>query len=213
MTVSTSVIQEEDGYPGDISLARLNIEIIKQNADGSSALIESFITNCNQGGTVTFDRNYEIGVYTIIISVIEDGYYTSGTSCVTVPVYQDGKGGVSCGGWLLLPDLSTGQHVKVTCNFNVKYKPGGADGTFKLFYEEAGIMINNGNITWLVIDGNTAQFQGTDGTYTYRLSCIDDKKTDYITLRVWCGSDTSASPILEIINLEQSGGNINVKDY
>jgi hypothetical protein len=212
LTVSAAIIQENDGYPGDISLTRVNVDIIKQNPDGSSTVVDSVIMNCDSNGVISFDRNYEMGVYTVIISILNDGYYAPGSYYITIPVYQEGKGDVSCGGWLLLPDPATGQLVQVTCNFNVKYKPGGAGGTFKLFYEQAGININDGNITWLVLDGNTAQFQGTDGTYTYRLACIDDKNSDYITLRIWNGTDTSAAPILEIINVEQSGGNVNVKD-
>jgi len=211
-TVSALMSQENDSNPGDLSLARFSVEIMKYNMDGSTTLQESFITNCETNGVISFERNYEMGVYTVYIKLLDDGYYTPGTAYITIPVYQDGKSDVSCGGWLLLPDPSTGELVKVTCNFNVKYKTVGADGRFKLFFEEAGININDGNIEWLVLEGNTAQFQGTDGTYTYRVSCIDNSNNDYITLRIWSGTDTSATPILEIINLEQDGGSINVKD-
>jgi hypothetical protein len=45
--------------------------------------------------------------------------------------------------------------------------------------------MNDGNIAWLVLEGNSPQFQGTY---------------------------TSATPILDIINLKQGGGSINVKN-
>lgn len=212
MRISALVLQEDDGHPGDLCLARIKVDITRFNPDGTSEYVDSFITGCNSDGTVTYEHSYGLGAYAVTLSLEDDGYYTPGYLYRIVPVYHEGNGAVSCGGWILLPDPSTGEMVKVTCNFNIKYKKDGADGKFKLFYDEAGININDGNIKWLIINGNTAQFEGTDGNYTYRIGCTDNGKDDYLTIRIWKGFDTLSVPTLEFIQLEQGNGNINVKD-
>jgi hypothetical protein len=86
-TVQTLVSQEDDGNPGDLSLSRFSVEIIKLNTDGSTTFMENFITSCDANGMVSFERNYDIGTYTVDIKLLDEGYYTPGIANITVHVY------------------------------------------------------------------------------------------------------------------------------
>lgn len=72
--LTCTVTQDGDGSSGDLSLARINVEIYTVRKR-SKQLYISFTLNCREDGIAETTTKFPSGNYYILTSIIDDGYY------------------------------------------------------------------------------------------------------------------------------------------
>jgi len=176
----------------------------------------------NTTGTgVSVSHTYTVvGIYSVDLTVTDDrGVQSSGTTMVVV--YDPDAGSATGGGWFWSAKGNLKQDPesegKATFGFVVKYKHETAGGNLEFQYHIGDINLKSSEVSWLVVSGANAQFQGEgtvngDGLYTFRVLAKDGDKTggqpDEFTIKIWQGTDTEADPIYQAINAQLGGGNI-----
>jgi len=177
------------------------------------------------GSGVSVSHTYTaVGIYEVTLTVTDDrGAQASDTTMVVV--YDPDAGSAAGGGWFwsakgnLKSDFES--EGKATFGFIAKYKHEAAAGNLEFQYHVGDINLKSSDITWLVVSGANAQFQGEgtvngDGLYTFRVLAKDGDKVggqpDEFTIRIWQGADTEADPIYQAIHAQLGGGNIIVHE-
>ena len=165
---------------------------------GDSTSSEGEITESNGFGSVSGNHKYSaVGVYTITLTVTDNG----GESCESVYEYvvvYDPEGGfVTGGGWI---DSSEGAYPadptltgKATFGFVSKYKKGATvpTGNTEFQFKAGDLNFHSDNYDWLVVTqgGANAQFKGSgtiNGTGDYRFMIwAGDDDTDTFRIRIW----------------------------
>ena len=173
------------------------------------------------GSGVSVSHTYTVvGIYDVDLTVTDDrGVQSSDTTMVVV--YDPDEGSATGGGWFWSAQGNLKQDPesegKATFGFVVKYKHETAAGNLEFHYHVGDINLKSSDITWLVVSGANAQFQGEgtingDGLYTFRVLAKDGDKAggqpDEFTIKIWQGTDTEADPIYQALNAQLGGGNI-----
>jgi len=149
-------------------------------------------------GTHTYT---EAGVYTVTLTVTDDGGESDSDIFQYVVVYDPDGGFVTGGGWIYSPAGASAQYPdaegKATFGFVSKYKKGATvpTGNTQFNFNAGNINFHSDNYDWLVIAGHKARYKGTgtinaDGNYGFMHSAIDEKLTpstdvDMFRVRIW----------------------------
>ena len=151
---------------------------------------------------VTASHTYgDAGVYTVILTVIDDDGGSDVAIYQYVVVYDPNSGFVTGGGWInspegaYTPDPSlTG---KATFGFVSKYKKGQQKptGNTEFQFHAADLNFHSKDYDWMVIAGPKAMYKGNgtingDGNYGFMLSAIDEELTpstdvDLFRIKIW----------------------------
>ena len=136
-----------------------------------------------------------------------------------VVVYDADTGSATGGGWFWSDQGNLKRNPesegKATFGFVVKYKHEVASGNLEFQYHGGDVNLKSTNMTWLVVSGANAQFQGEgtingEGLYKFRILAKDGDKAggqpDEFTIRIWL--DTEEDPIYQAIHAQLGGGNI-----
>ncbi len=180
----------------------------------------NFGDNTTGSGVLVSHTYTAVGIYEVNLTVTDDsGVQASDTTMVVV--YDPDTGSATGGGWFWSAPGNLKQDPesegKATFGFVVKYKHETAGGNLEFQYHVGDINLKSSDITWLMVSGANAQFQGEgtingDGLYTFRVLAKDGDKAggqpDEFTIRIWQGIDTEADPIYQAINAQLGGGNI-----
>ncbi|MFA5787621.1 MAG: PKD domain-containing protein [Actinomycetota bacterium] len=166
--------------------------------DGSTS--EGFVTEDSGSGTVVADHTYaSAGVYTVMLTVMDDDSGLVSASFQYIVIYDPDGGFVTGGGWLYTPQgsyvadpSSTG---KAHMGFNAKYQQGGPlpSGEMQLTLQGAQLAFHSEDYEWLVVAGSRAQMRGTgsidgQGGYTFILTVVDGGGSggeDMVRVKIW----------------------------
>ncbi|MBN1676849.1 MAG: SUMF1/EgtB/PvdO family nonheme iron enzyme [Kiritimatiellae bacterium] len=218
--VAALVVQQDDGMPGDLTLARARFDFALVNPDGSLTDAGSFLVSCGSDGLAAFDADFGVGVYAVTVSIGPDGYFAAPPDAAMLVVYDPTDGHASGGGWIEVQDPAAGDLGRANFGFIAKYKADAAAGNLEFQYASGDINLKSSAIDWLVISAVSAQFEGVGtikhwpGEYAFRVECTDNKqadKPDKITVRIWAGADKSGGLVYKALNQDLAGGNIVVK--
>ncbi|MEN8907140.1 MAG: post-COAP-1 domain-containing protein [Clostridiales bacterium] len=218
LTMSAMITQEDDGSIGSYINNQILFKVNQINEDGSYTFIGEYTSDCNSNGEATLIQSFDVGVYSVVATLLENNYFVScETTESIIPVY-DPTSGHACGGGLInVDDQSSGNIGKARFGFTTKYKDGEAKGNFKFNYKDGNLKIKSKDINWLMINDTNTQFEGTatmrnqEGIYTYRVNCIDNGDNDTFSITIWEGTDTNADPIYVANNMSLSKGKIKIK--
>ena len=211
---------------GDPYLAQVDYSVdldgsASYHPDGTIVSYDWSFGDNTTGAGVSVSHTYTaVGIFEVNLTVTDDiGVQSSDTTMVVV--YDPDAGSATGGGWFwsargnLKRDLES--EGKATFGFVVKYKQETAAGNLEFQYHVGDINLKSSEITWLVVNGTNAQFQGEgtingEGLYTFRMLAKDGDKAggqpDEFTIRIWQGTDTEADPVYQAINAQLGGGNI-----
>ncbi len=214
------VTQADDGFLGDLTKTSVLFNVSLVNSDGTLTTIGDFTAQCNTFGLAQTVQSFDVGVYSITISIQNDGYYTPNSDHAITPVYDPNGGFATGGGWVNVTNPEEGDLGRANFGFIAKYKNNSSTGNLEFQYHDGGINLKSQSIDWLVISSVSAQFEGVGtikhlpGTYTFRVNCTDNKKNgkpDKFTIKIWEGTDTDGDPVYKALNQELAGGNVLVK--
>ena len=221
LTFSAKVSDEADTMPGDLARARVLFDVSRINGDGSLLPVGSYIVSCDILGNASTTQSPGVGVYSITVSIIGDGYYAPSSDSAVAAVYSPEAGKTTGGGWINVTDPQQGILGKANLGFSVKYKDGAAQGELEFNCKDIDLKLKAKQIDWLVIFSNLAIYQGTgsiagrEGDFTFAVYCVDNGASgnpDKFTIKIWEGTDPSdANLIYKAANVDVEGGNIKVK--
>jgi subtilisin-like proprotein convertase family protein len=215
ITLCSTVSEESDGSPGDISLATPVTFTLTPVAPGSTISRTATTSGGGVGGTITACvtlTNVPVNVYDVAISV--GGSHYTGSDDSVLAVYDPTLGFVTGGGTV------AHNGVKANFGFNVKYKKNGApQGEF--LYSICGpgddVKLKGVSMQSLSIVGDTAVFIGKAtfngvGNHTFRVTAVDRGEpgsSDQFGLQVTAPGG-AVIPGLTFGPMTLSGGNIQV---
>jgi len=214
------VVQTGGKDKHSLSLAKVNFNISSMTDDNQMISVGSYTAQCDKKGYASTKASLGVGVYSISVSVADEGYFTAATDTAIVTVYNHNSGYATGSGWIKVNSSKSGNVAKANFSFDARYKGNSATGKFDFQYKDKKIDFKSKQIDWLKINSTRAEFQGIGdikgmtGKYTFRISCTDNKeskKTDKVTIRIWKGTDTNAEPIYKALDVDLGGGNILVK--
>ncbi len=167
--------------------------------DGNSTVlslgVEEFWANA-------FHEYSEIGVYHVIITIVDDNGGEASTEWYIV-VYSPNPncGFVTGGGWIIALPGSYPADPTLTgrCNFGFvsKYKKGQntPDGNTEFQFQAAGLNFHSHTYEWLVVAGSKAMYKGVGtingvGNYGFKLTAIDGQINggggfDKFRMKIW----------------------------
>lgn len=171
-------------------------------SDGAAANVA-----CGAGTCSTSRAFATAGVYSVAIVLSDDDGGNASTSFGNVIVYDTNAGFVTGGGWITTPA------GKASLNVNAKYNKNAATPTGATKFDLAGSSFNGTSIDWLVVSGNTAQYQGSGtingaGNYAFSVSVTDAGQTDTFRIRIW-DKNTNAT-VYDSGTTTLGGGNLMV---
>jgi hypothetical protein len=164
------------------------------------------ISETDGQASITGSHSYsESGVYTVKLTVKENGVEMCQSVFQYVVVYDPTAGFVTGGGWI---NSSVGAYVpdpsltgKANFGFVSKYKKGAnaPTGETEFQFKVADLNFHSDSYDWLVIAGHQAKYKGTgtingDGEYGFMLTAIDEKLTpskdvDLFRIKIWDKDD------------------------
>jgi PKD repeat protein len=154
-------------------------------------------------GRVTATKTLSAGVYTVTMTVRDDGGATAQASASAyIVVYDPSAGFVTGGGWITSPaaacQLSSAcasATGKASFGFVAKYKQGQSapDGNTQFQFQAGGLKFSSTSYDWLVVASSKAQYKGRGtvnggGSYGFLLTAIDgDAKgdADQFRIKIW----------------------------
>ena len=160
----------------------------------------------------------EVGVYTLVVTAIDNAGNTNISDPVFFVVYDPDGGHTTGGGWFYPDGDSTLPGGEANFGFTARYKDSSSTGKLNFQYKDADLHLKSTSIDWLTISAVSAQFQGTgtingEGLYTFRVKAKDNGEpgvdVDHFDIKIWNGTDTEADPYHKAKNTI-SGGNIQV---
>ena len=152
-TLSCQILQEDDGYPGDITYAGpVTFSVTKQ--EGFS---ETYTAPIGSDGIATVAAELPVGLYTVVVS-IDSSYYTADPSGETILAVYDPEGSFVTGGGWFIPE---GSSDKVNFDFEVKYKVDGSlKGSLEMIDHSTGTNYKANDFNYLVVVDNKAYIKG-----------------------------------------------------
>ena len=148
------------------------------------------------GGNATGSHAYSTpGVYTITLTITDNGGLAGQSVFQYVVVYDPSGGFVTGGGWI---DSPAGAYApdpaltgKASFGFNSKYKPGQStpSGNTEFQFKVADLNFKSSSYDWLVVAGTKAKFKGVGtinggGSYGFMLTAQDDSP-DAFRIKIW----------------------------
>jgi hypothetical protein len=175
--------------------------------DGSTS--NGTVSESNGAGTVTGSHAYSVdGVYTVTLTVTNNGGGSGQSVFSYVVVYNPSAGFVTGGGWFNSPagayaanPTLTGQ---ATFGLNAKYKTGSTvpTGNTDFHFPAANLDFKSTSYDWLVVNGNQAQYQGSGtingaGNYGFLVTALDNDANsgggvDTIRIEIWDKNNNNA---------------------
>jgi hypothetical protein len=141
------------------------------------------------------------GVYTLLVTVIDDDGDSDTAEYQYVVVYDPDGGFVTGGGWIDSPEGAyapdTTLSGKATFGFVSKYKKGATvpEGQTQFQFKVADLSFHSDSYQWLVIAGPKAQYKGSgtingEGDYGFMLTALDAELTpssvvDKFRIKIW----------------------------
>ncbi|HEU5424894.1 MAG TPA: post-COAP-1 domain-containing protein, partial [Nitrolancea sp.] len=214
ITLSATVTQDPDGYPGDITLAQVQFTI----TSSSGTVVQTVLAPVSAAGTATTTVTLaNPDVYTVQAQVV-GGWFTSDPSS---PVFVDNAPGavngttlVTGGGWV---NLAPGAYKtnpaasgRANFGFNVTQAKGKISGNVQFNFSAGGLNFKGPNVTSLSVKQGTATLGGSgtingSGNYTFQLIVFDGGNTgDTFRLVIKSGTKT----VFDSGTLPPVGGNI-----
>ena len=214
ITLSATVTQDPDGYPGDITLAQVQFTI----TSSSGTVVQTVLAPVSAAGTATTTVTLaNPDVYTVQAQVV-GGWFTSDPSS---PVFVDNAPGavngttlVTGGGWV---NLAPGAYKtnpaasgRANFGFNVTQAKGKISGNVQFNFSAGGLNFKGPNVTSLSVKQATDTLGGSgtingSGNYTFQLIVFDGGNTgDTFRLVIKSGTKT----VFDSGTLPPVGGNI-----
>jgi Tol biopolymer transport system component len=166
--LSCSISQEDDGYPGDITLSG-PVTFTLTTQEGFS---ETYTADVNSSGIATMDIELSVGLYSVVASIDSDYYISDESSEETLAVYDPRGPFITGGGWF----IPGGKEDKVNFGFEVKYKKDGTlKGNLKVTDHNTGTDYNTVGFNYMVVVGSKAYISGNlsiDGEGSYPFTAV-----------------------------------------
>lgn len=163
LALSAKVTQANDGYPGNLTLAKVQFSVIDP-ATGNS--VGSILANVDATGNATASlTKIPTGIYQLQ-TVVTGGYFASPAVNVTLVVYDTsskssvtGSAGINspAGAYVANPSL-TGS---TSFGLNASYSKGAPGGQTQFQFQVANMNFHSSTYNWLVVNGPRGQYQGT----------------------------------------------------
>jgi hypothetical protein len=151
--LSCNVSQEDDGYPGDITLSG-PVTFTLTTEEGFS---ETYTADINTDGIATMDIELSVGLYSVVASIDSDYYILDESSEETLAVYDPRGPFITGGGWF----IPGGKEDKVNFGFEVKYKKDGTlKGNLKVTDHNTGTEYSAVGFNYMVIVEGKAYISG-----------------------------------------------------
>jgi endonuclease G len=169
--------------------------------DGTTSVVACAAGVCSSSRTYTAG-----GVYGVTVTVSDDDGGVASSTFGNVVVYDNNGGFVTGGGW-----YSTAAG-KAHVNVDAKYNKKAAVPSGKTKVELAGASFDSTSYDWLVVNGNTAQYQGA-GTFNgaavgFNVTVTDGGAADTFRLRVW--NTVTGAGVYDTGSVAVEGGNVTV---
>lgn len=169
---------------------------------GDGTTTPGTVVEADGSGSVTDEHVYEAaGVYTVGITVTDDGGLSDAAEHRYAVVYDPEGGFVTGGGWIESP---AGAYVadpsitgRATFGFFSRYQKGATapTGATRFRFRMADLAFFSDDYQWLVVAGARAQFKGVGtingaGTYGFLLTAIDGQLpggggADKFRIKIW----------------------------
>jgi PKD repeat protein len=164
------------------------------------------VTESNGSGTVAGSHTYAAdGVYTVTLSVTNNGGGSAQSVFNYVVVYNPSAGFTTGGGWFTSPAGAYAANPSLTgradFGLNAKYKAGSTvpTGNTEFQFPAAGLNFHATSYDWLVITTNQAQYQGSGtingaGAYGFLVTAQDNGGTtpDLVRVKIWDKNNNNA---------------------
>ena len=156
---------------------------------GDGSISNATVAESNGSGSVQDTHKYtQAGVYTVTLTVTDDGGLSNSSQFQYVVVYDPSAGFITASGkyssqagWDLLNTQATGE---VKFGIQSKYKKNNTtpDGNTKLTFKVGNIDFNSTSYQWLVVNTSKGYLMGNGtvngkGNYTIFISVIDGSQT------------------------------------
>jgi hypothetical protein len=172
--------------------------------DGSASA--GTVTEASGSGSVSGSHTYTTdGVYSVTLTVTENGGASGQSVFNYVVVYNPSAGFTTGGGWITSPAGAYAANPSLTgqANFglNAKYKSGSTvpTGNTEFQFPTANLNFHATSYDWLVITTNQAQYQGSGtvngaGNYGFLVTVKDNGGTtpDLLRLKIWDKNNNNA---------------------
>ena len=190
IALAALVTEENDGHPGDISLAEIFFDL-------SSVIGGSVRTFGPIPVTATGDAFHQVAqdlaadIYEVTVRMDPgNGYYQAPPDVAILVVFDPDAGFTTGGGWI----IDGGE--KANFGFNVKYSKNSnqVKGQAVFHFRSNGerIRVKSNAMDWLVINGKTAIFSGKasvlTGNHRFEITVVDNGepgRDDLFGLRLW----------------------------
>src|SRR5262249_36677566 len=156
------------------------------------------VTESGGSGTVTGSHSYAVdGVYTVTLTVTNNGGGSAQAVFQYVVVYNPSAGFVTGGGWITSPAGAYVANPSLTgqanFGFNVRYRPGSTlpTGQLEFQFPAANLNFHATGFDWLVVNRSQAQFQGSGtingtGNYGFLVTVLDGGHgQSKIRIKIW----------------------------
>src|SRR5579859_2476533 len=166
--------------------------------DGSTSA--GTVTEADGAGSVAGSHSYPAaGVYTLKLTVTDNGGASGQAVFQYVVVYDPGAGFVTGGGWFTSPAGAAASGPALTGRLNIgftaRYQKGttAPTGQTQFDFQAAKLNFHSTSYQWLVIAGAKAQYRGAGtingaGNYSFSVTVSDGSSSgaaDKVRLKVW----------------------------
>jgi hypothetical protein len=167
-TLSCNVSQEDDGYPGDITLAGPAYFTLTTH-EGFS---ETYTADVDSDGMATVDVELPVGLYSVVATIDSDCYIAEQSKEAVLAVYDSQGPHITGGGWF----IPEGKEGKVNFNFELKYKKDSTlKGNLKVTDDNTGTNYKAIDFDYMVVVGSKAYLSGNiaiDGEGSYPFTAV-----------------------------------------